>query len=106
MRIEDIIGYMQGGADRWQQIKDKFLEATEREAHDREAWLEQLRAEDPDLWREVASLLAAHAQSDAVLDGVAADYVAAVPCRARGALDRPPHGCLRHHRPARARWHG
>ena len=67
---------MQGGADRWQQIKDKFLEATERDAHDREAWLERLKAEDPDLWREVASLLAAHAQSNAVLDGMAADYAA------------------------------
>lgn len=67
---------MQGGADRWQQIKDKFLEATERDAHDREAWLERLKAEDPDLWREVASLLAARAQSNAVLDGMAADYAA------------------------------
>lgn len=67
---------MDGGADRWQQVKDKFLEALEREAHEREAWLERLKAEDPDLWREVESLLAAHAQSDAVLDGVAADYVA------------------------------
>src|SRR4029077_2217412 len=64
------------GADRWQQVKDKFLEALEREAHEREAWLERLRAADPDLWREGVLLLGAHAQSDAVLDGVAADYVA------------------------------
>jgi tRNA A-37 threonylcarbamoyl transferase component Bud32/tetratricopeptide (TPR) repeat protein len=66
---------MDGNADRWRRIKEKFLEATELDPDQRAAWLEQLRVEDPDLGSEVSSLLSAHLRPNAVLDGVAADYL-------------------------------
>jgi len=63
------------GADRWQHIRERFLEAAERQGAERTACLDALKTSDPEAWHEVMSLLAAHADADAVLDHVAADFV-------------------------------
>ena len=65
------------GTDRWQLIRERFLAATEREGAERAAYLENLKGEDNEAWHEVCSLLVAHSGSDAVLDHVAGDFLAA-----------------------------
>jgi eukaryotic-like serine/threonine-protein kinase len=70
---------MDDAAARWQRIKNKFTEGLELEGAARAVWLEQLQAEDTELWQEVASLLAAHGHADAVLDHVAADFLQEAP---------------------------
>jgi tRNA A-37 threonylcarbamoyl transferase component Bud32 len=46
--------------ERWRQINDLFHRALEREAADREAFLREAARDDPDLLKEVKSLLASH----------------------------------------------
>src|SRR5579862_6291457 len=60
---------------RWEEVRDSFLEATEREGREREDWLASLEARDSGLWREVRSLLDAHGDPRAVLDKVAIDFL-------------------------------
>ena len=54
--------------ERWKKINDLFHSALERNAADREAFLEQAAAGDVALRREVESLLASHGSSDGFLD--------------------------------------
>jgi hypothetical protein len=46
--------------ERWRQIEWLFHEALQRPAGERDDWLRQACATDPELHREVASLLANH----------------------------------------------
>ena len=64
---------------RWRQINDLFHAALERDAASRAAFLEQAAAGDPDLVREVSTLLESHERGGRMLDepawGVAADLI-------------------------------
>ena len=64
---------------RWRQISDLFHAALERDAGARAAFLHDATAGDPDLLREVQTLLASHERSERFLDepayGVAADLI-------------------------------
>jgi tetratricopeptide (TPR) repeat protein len=60
---------------RWQRVKDVFTAASALPRADWPAYLEQACGEDPELAAEVASLLAAHAQQNAVVDRPAAAHV-------------------------------
>lgn len=65
--------------ERWKQVTDLFHAALEREAGDRPAFLDATTAGDPELRREVESLLAAHSTSPGFLDtpawGVAPELI-------------------------------
>jgi tetratricopeptide (TPR) repeat protein/tRNA A-37 threonylcarbamoyl transferase component Bud32 len=61
--------------DRWQRVKDVFSAASVLDEPDRERYLDEACAGDAPLRTEVASLLAAHNQADAVVDRPAASYV-------------------------------
>ena len=67
---------MGNAAEGWQLVRERFLAAADCEGAERNAYLEKLKSEDAPVWREVCSLLAAHAGSDAVLDHVAGDFLA------------------------------
>ena len=64
---------------RWQQINQLFHEALERDAAARDTFLRETTAGDPDLLREVQTLLKSHVRAGGFLDepawGVAADLV-------------------------------
>ena len=64
---------------RWRQISDLFHGALERDGGARAAFLHEATAGDPDLLREVQTLLASHHRSERFLDepayGVAADLI-------------------------------
>ena len=64
---------------RWRQISDLFHAALERDAGTRAAFLHDAAAGDPELLREVQTLLASHERSERFLDepayGVAADLI-------------------------------
>jgi predicted Ser/Thr protein kinase len=64
---------------RWRQITDLFHAALERDASSRAAFLHDAAAGDPELLREVQTLLASHQRSHRFLDepawGVAADLI-------------------------------
>jgi serine/threonine-protein kinase len=65
--------------ERWRLIVDVFHAALEREGEARDAFVRDRAASDPELLREVESLLASHARSGAFLDqpawAVAADLI-------------------------------
>ena len=61
--------------ERWARIKEIFADATAQEVSQREAHLTRACGDDAELRSEVASLLAAHAREDAVIDKPAAAYV-------------------------------
>jgi serine/threonine-protein kinase len=63
-------------AVRWQQIEALFDEALDLDAEARRVLLDRACADDPDLRREVKSLLQADAASPAFLNAAAADYAA------------------------------
>ena len=50
-------------AERWQRVEELFHAALERDSHDRLAYLQETSGDDPELQREVESLLAAHEAS-------------------------------------------
>jgi non-specific serine/threonine protein kinase/serine/threonine-protein kinase len=54
--------------ERWQQVKAGFIEAIELEGAEREAYLAASEERDPDLRRQIESLLLAHASPDAILN--------------------------------------
>jgi len=59
---------------RWSEVKEKLQIALELEPAERTAYLENLEATDPDLWREVESLLVSHDQAgDAFMNAPAGD---------------------------------
>jgi len=64
---------------RWQQINQLFHDALERDAEARDTFLREKTAGDPDLLREVQTLLKSHVRAGGFLDepawGVAADLV-------------------------------
>jgi hypothetical protein len=64
---------------RWQQINQLFHEALERDAPARDTFLREKTAGDPDLFREVQTLLNSHVRAGGLLDepawGIAADFV-------------------------------
>ena len=64
---------------RWQQINQLFHEALERDAAARDTFLRETTAGDPDLLREVQTLLKSHVRAGGFLDepawGIAADLV-------------------------------
>ncbi len=60
---------------RWQRVKDVFTAASALPRTDWPAYVEQACGEDAELAAEVASLLAAHAREDAVIDRPAAAHV-------------------------------
>ena len=64
---------------RWRQITDLFHAALEREAGARDAFLREAAAGDPDILREVQTLLRSHHKAGGFLDepawGVAADLI-------------------------------
>ena len=64
---------------RWQQINQLFHEALERDAAARDAFLREKTAGDPDLFREVQTLIKSHVRDGGFLDepawGIAADLV-------------------------------
>jgi predicted Ser/Thr protein kinase len=64
---------------RWRQINDLFHTALEREPSSREAFVREAAGGDPELVREVQTLLASHARSRRFLDepawGIAADLI-------------------------------
>ncbi len=64
---------------RWQQINRIFHDALERDAATRDTFLREATAGDPDLLREVHTLLASHGRAGGFLDepawGIAADLV-------------------------------
>ncbi len=64
---------------RWQQINQLFHEALERDAEARDTFLREKTAGDPDLLREMQTLLKSHIRAGGFLDepawGVAADLV-------------------------------
>lgn len=66
-------------AERWKQVTDLFHAALERDAGDRVTFLDEATTGDPDLRREVESLLAAHATSSGFLEtpawGVAPELI-------------------------------
>ncbi|MEP6917694.1 MAG: serine/threonine-protein kinase [Acidobacteriota bacterium] len=68
---------------RWRLINDLFHAVLARDAGDRAAFLEQSAAGDPDLEREVQTLLASHGRAERFLDepawGVAADLILGAP---------------------------
>ena len=53
--------------DRWQQVKELFQKALERDGDEREAFLAEVCADDTTLRVELESLLAAHEASDGFL---------------------------------------
>ena len=55
-------------AGRWQQINHIFHEALERDAATRETYIQQATAGDPELFREVQTLLTSHAKAGEFLD--------------------------------------
>ena len=55
-------------AGRWQQINHIFHEALERDAATRESYIQQATAGDPELFREVQTLLTSHAKAGEFLD--------------------------------------
>ena len=61
--------------DRWHRVKDVFSAACERDESERSRYLDEACAGDAQLRAEVASLLDAHDQADAVVDRPAAAYV-------------------------------
>lgn len=65
--------------ERWKQVTDLFHAALERDASERAAFLASATTGDPDLRREVESLLAAHSSSSGFLDtpawGVAPELI-------------------------------
>ena len=63
--------------ERWQRVKDLFLEATALEADARRTFLSDACAGDPELRGELDSLLEGHAAREAFVDRQAADYLPA-----------------------------
>ena len=61
--------------DRWQRVKDVFSAASELDEPDCSRYLDEACAGDAQLRAEVASLLDAHKQTNAVVDRPAAAYV-------------------------------
>ncbi|MCP4660600.1 MAG: serine/threonine protein kinase, partial [bacterium] len=53
---------------RWRQVRDLFAQAVELELDRRDGFLEEACAGDPELRREVESLLAADAATDSLVD--------------------------------------
>jgi TolB-like protein/Flp pilus assembly protein TadD len=76
-----------GTAGRWRRIEEVVGDALEREPHHRAAFLDVACASDPELRREVESLLAAH-ESSGALDALAED-VAPLAARLRGPDTAP-----------------
>ncbi len=62
-------------SERWQRVKSVFLEALELESEARASFLAEIGEEDPDLLREVASLLEADERSDGFLEWPAPRHV-------------------------------
>ena len=62
-------------AERWQQVEKLFHAALERASHERVAYLRETSGDDPELQREVESLLAAHEASGS-LETAASDLAA------------------------------
>jgi eukaryotic-like serine/threonine-protein kinase len=62
-------------ADRWKQIEDCYHAAMERPAHERDAFLAQSYAADPELRREVESLLDHEGTADELLESPAWNHV-------------------------------
>ncbi|MHC4942273.1 MAG: tetratricopeptide repeat protein [Planctomycetota bacterium] len=54
--------------DRWSRIKKIFLDALEREPTEREAFLDVVCRDDPDLRREVEALLLSHKEIDGLME--------------------------------------
>jgi serine/threonine protein kinase/Tol biopolymer transport system component len=63
-------------ADRWNQVGDCYHSALERPPHERAAFLAQACANDPELRREVESLLGHEGQADGLLESPAWDHLA------------------------------
>jgi serine/threonine protein kinase len=57
--------------ERWQQVKDLFQAAIEREPSERAAFLDEACAGDPDLRKEVESLLACDEKGSSLIEGPA-----------------------------------
>ena len=65
-------------AERWQRVEELFHAALERDSHDRLAYLQEISGDDPELQREVESLLAAHEASgslDTAVSDLAAEWL-------------------------------
>jgi serine/threonine protein kinase/Tol biopolymer transport system component len=73
-------------AQRWQNIKQLFHAALEREPRARAAFLTEACGGDDDLRREVESLLAAHAQTDSFIDRPAFEAAAGLLATAEHAV--------------------
>lgn len=54
--------------DRWERIGALFEAALDQPLEDRSAWLDRAAGDDPELLREVAEMLAAHAKAEGVLE--------------------------------------
>ncbi|HUK02412.1 MAG TPA: serine/threonine-protein kinase [Steroidobacteraceae bacterium] len=61
--------------ERWRQISEVFAKAVDADLASRSGYLEEACRGDPQLLREVESLLAAHGAPDAIVDRPAVDYV-------------------------------
>ena len=62
-------------AERWNQVQTLFKEIVELDHDSRTTRLEKLLDTDPDLYREIESLLAADADRTSILDGFALDSI-------------------------------
>ncbi|OZC04221.1 serine/threonine-protein kinase [Rubricoccus marinus] len=62
-------------SERWTRIQTLFEAALERPADDRTAWLRSVCGDDPDLYREVESLLEGDAHQHTLFGGRAADLL-------------------------------
>jgi serine/threonine protein kinase len=74
-------------ADRWRQIEQLYHSALERPAAERGSFLDQACAADPELWREVESLLAAAGDAERYLTAAVRD--AASQAAAGGSAGHP-----------------
>jgi serine/threonine protein kinase len=64
--------------ERWDEIKEKLLAALELAPEERPAYLAQIGSVDPDLQKELASLIASHGQTGTdFLDSRASDFILA-----------------------------
>lgn len=83
---------------RWQQINELFHAALERDAFTREVFLRSATAGDPDLLREVQTLLGSHHKATGFLDepawGVAADLILGDPAASLTGRQLGPYRVL------------
>lgn len=70
--------------DSWNTVQSLFAQAVELTEPERDTFLEQIRAQDPDLYEELRSLLQADSEPHSLLEGLAVEAMAPEPLSLHG----------------------